>query len=618
MKREHEEDVDDFVGPTPQQEVRKGPTKKRVKFGKLHLDLLPCAGMYEKSYMHRKNVSFVAATPNTNYIITTSIDGHVKFWKKLPTGIEFVKHICSHSGPVTGLSVSFDGLYAATISSDCTLKIYDVLAFDMIAIIQLGFIPSACCWTSVSSTLPVIAVTENADIHFYDINCTTKKDGRVVPLETLTGIHKAPIVEMKYNHNKNTVISVDSAGMIEYWDATVKEEHQFPQDRVKFSFKTQTDLYDLMKSDTKIMSLTVSPTGKLFGIIGEDRFIRIFNFESGKILRKYDESLAASNLTQKDETSDHYLDPIDFGRRVAVENSLTKAYQTNRVANTINIAFDESENFIAYSTMLGIKLMNLVSNTLVSIIGKVENTERFIYIALYQGKTEGSVATGSHNLNAKPDPTIFATAFNKHRFYLFTRREPESSESSSTGRDVFNEKPEQEDIKATPLKALEERIGKSAIIHTTMGDIHVTLFGDKCPKTVENFSVHSKNNYYNGVIFHRVVKSFMIQTGDPLGDGTGGTSIWGKEFADEFHPTLKHDVPFTLSMANRGPHTNGSQFFISTVPLPYLDFKHPVFGRVTKGMDIVMAISHVPVNKAKDLNKPFEDIKIINIEISFT
>lgn len=92
------------------------------------------------------------------------------------------------------------------------------------------------------------------------------------------------------------------------------------------------------------------------------------------------------------------------------------------------------------------------------------------------------------------------------------------------------------------------------------------LFGKECPKTVENFCVHSKNGYYNGHIFHRVIKGFMIQTGDPTGTGSGGTSIWGEDFQDEFSPNLKHDRPYTVSMANAGPNTNGSQFFVTTLP----------------------------------------------------
>ena len=125
----------------------------------------------------------------------------------------------------------------------------------------------------------------------------------------------------------------------------------------------------------------------------------------------------------------------------------------------------------------------------------------------------------------------------------------------------------------------ENPLGKQATIHTTMGDIVVKLFHQECPKTVENFTVHSKNGYYasclpdmavlhpfaagskDNIIFHRVIQGFMIQTGDPQGDGTGGESIWGGEFEDEFHRNLKHDRPFTLSMANAGPNTNGSQFF---------------------------------------------------------
>ena len=138
------------------------------------------------------------------------------------------------------------------------------------------------------------------------------------------------------------------------------------------------------------------------------------------------------------------------------------------------------------------------------------------------------------------------------------------------------------------------------------------LFNHECKKTIENFTIHAKNGYYDNVIFHRVIKGFMVQTGDPLGDGTGGESIWGGDFEDELSKNLKHDRPYTVSMANSGPNTNGSQFFITTVACPWLDNKHTVFGRVYKGFDVVQDIESAKVNKH---DKPLDAIKIVGIDI---
>jgi peptidyl-prolyl cis-trans isomerase B (cyclophilin B) len=129
---------------------------------------------------------------------------------------------------------------------------------------------------------------------------------------------------------------------------------------------------------------------------------------------------------------------------------------------------------------------------------------------------------------------------------------------------------------------------KVATIETSKGKIRLELFDDKVPKTVANFEKLANKGFYNGLKFHRVIKDFMIQTGCPRGTGTGGP---GYTFADEFHPELKHSGPGILSMANAGPNTNGSQFFITHVATPWLDGKHSVFGRVIEGQDVVNKIA---------------------------
>jgi peptidyl-prolyl cis-trans isomerase B (cyclophilin B) len=128
---------------------------------------------------------------------------------------------------------------------------------------------------------------------------------------------------------------------------------------------------------------------------------------------------------------------------------------------------------------------------------------------------------------------------------------------------------------------------KVATITTNRGVIRLQLFSDKAPRTVANFEKLATSGFYDGLKFHRVIPDFMIQTGCPLGNGTGGP---GYTFKDEFHKDLKHDGPGVLSMANAGPNTNGSQIFITHIATPWLDGKHSVFGRVLEGQDVVDAV----------------------------
>ena len=167
---------------------------------------------------------------------------------------------------------------------------------------------------------------------------------------------------------------------------------------------------------------------------------------------------------------------------------------------------------------------------------------------------------------------------------------------------------------------------EQATIHTNRGDIEIELFSERAPKTVENFvglatgerswtdpetnETVDDEPLYDDILFHRIIDDFMIQTGDPLGTGRGGP---GYTFADEFHPELRHDGPGVVSMANRGPDTNGSQFFITLAATPHLDDKHAVFGQVTDGMAVVEEIGSVDTDGN---DKPLDDIVLESITVS--
>ncbi|KFY26787.1 hypothetical protein V493_03885 [Pseudogymnoascus sp. VKM F-4281 (FW-2241)] len=145
-------------------------------------------------------------------------------------------------------------------------------------------------------------------------------------------------------------------------------------------------------------------------------------------------------------------------------------------------------------------------------------------------------------------------------------------------------------------------------LETTMGTIVVELYAEHAPKTCQNFSTLAQRGYYNNLLIHRIIPNFMIQTGDPTGTGRGGSSIYGEKFADEISPELKHTGAGILSMANSGPNTNGSQFFITLAPTPWLDGKHTIFGRVTRGLGVLKRMGLVKTG-AED--RPVEEVSVL-------
>ena len=161
-----------------------------------------------------------------------------------------------------------------------------------------------------------------------------------------------------------------------------------------------------------------------------------------------------------------------------------------------------------------------------------------------------------------------------------------------------------------PEMQIDPKKKYKARMDTDKGTMVFELFADKAPKTVNNFVFLAREGFYDGVIFHRVIDDFMVQGGDPTGTGTGGP---GYKFADEFHPSLKHSKGGLLSMANAGPGTNGSQFFITHVPTPWLDNKHTIFGQVIEGMDVLMSI---PARDPSHRNEPAVKINQVTIEES--
>lgn len=475
--------------------------------------------------------------------------------------------------------------------------------------LTLEFTPRCVCWVHKrGASLPLLAVTDGSS------NSISIFDGRgeaVTPLHVLKSVHRKPVVAISFNNAYDCVISADESGMIEYWCPS----DPFEKPDNIFSLKSATNLFEFKKAKSVPYSITISPSGHQFATFSfPDRQIRVFDFPTGKLYRTYDESVSTVTDMQQAGTAVQRLDDVEFGRRMAVERELDNPVTRPKQ----NVVFDESGHFILYGSLLGIKCINTFTNRVMRVFGGDEPF-RALNLCVYQGQPQKKgVVTVSMAASANPilqeaeeqDPLLISTGFAKVRFYLFSNE----TDISKSARDVQNEKPvtnaanDQDNAKSKSAEA----VGTSAILHTTMGDIHLRLYPSVAPKTVENFVTHARNGYYNNTIFHRVIRKFMIQGGDPNGDGTGGESIWGGEFEDEFS-SLRHDKPYTLSMANAGPNTNGSQFFITTEKTSWLDGKHTIFGRANAGFDVIHKIENVKVFKERPVG---EDVKIVSISVS--
>ena len=197
-----------------------------------------------------------------------------------------------------------------------------------------------------------------------------------------------------------------------------------------------------------------------------------------------------------------------------------------------------------------------------------------------------------------------------------TEKDSESLETEIVEVGEMQESAEKTEAGITETEEVVEEVGKlegnmNTIVEleTNMGVMKLKLYDDKAPNTVKNFKDLVEKGFYDGTIFHRVIKDFMIQGGDPTGTGTGGP---GYKIADEFGAGLKHDKKGILSMANAGPNTGGSQFFITLVPTPWLDGKHAIFGHIVEGEDVLDKIGSAPTNPG---DKPKTEIKIVKAEV---
>ena len=502
--------------------------------------------------------------------------------------LEFVKSFTAHVGPVLALCMAPNGDTAASVGRDGIIKVYDIPTFDVTGMIKTQQSDTTLRGPNAVMTNEWIAVPNSQhQVEVYS-HMTLSHE----PLKVLS-IHASPITAMVLNSQHNCVMTTDRSGVMEIWNTN--DNYEFaPTPLVDNKSKTDTDYYVLMKKKTYAVALATS--GTHYAVYGHDGKVRIYHHATGKIVCRMDERVKVYQETFSQYGMDalEYGKRAAMEREMEEESNVlgdnvavndddnSNDYDNNddndsqqNIHQRLTLAFDPSGKYLLIPTLAGIKIVDWARRKLMGVVGKADATSlRFVHFCLCTGdakvnkqlqlaRSGGSSRAVSEQGNNEDDivsdAQIVALSYNKRRLYVFCHKDPVQEsldkEAASGGqpkkdddenehnevllrRDVWNEAPDANDRLAALDGGVgaqqESKLGREAILRTTMGDIRIKLFPDAVPRTIENFCGHARAGYYDKVIFHRIIKGFMIQTGDPQGDGTGGESIWGGEFEDEF------------------------------------------------------------------------------------
>jgi len=543
------------------------------------LNNIPSVSSYSYSYKTGATITALAKALDDSLVISGDSNGVVKFWEQKKQDkdeevngqLTIIKQFQLHSTEVRQLLVSTDGLKLISVAKhDKSVMVFDLTTLDLIQVIKVDFFPnvsttSSNCWY-ILHNVEFILLSEQ------DSNRLYRLDPQKDEVEPIPQIHKFNVDSVIFNLKYQCFISVDSKGIIEIWSPI---DFKIPSN-VEFKLKSQTDLFEVVKNKSKVLAICLGDDNQSFAIISyPDNLIRVFNVVTGKVTGKFD---IASTNTSIPETG------------------------------VSTLVFEKNDRLLVFATCDGINVLDVRTGKVLRTIGTEDAHLLSIKFDQFVLLSKISMAKVSKEMMIAENKLINSKLAKKSLILLTVR----GSQVLYCYSD-YNVNVSARDLDMTTGKKKQKAQKYShATLHTTEGDIKIKLFSKLVPKTVENFIGLAQKRYYNNVIFHRVIKDFMIQTGDPQGDGTGGESLWGRHFEDEFNVLLTHSKPFMVSMANAGPNTNGSQFFITTDKCNHLDNKHSVFGEVVQGFDVVRFIERAKTDKN---DKPLDQIAILSVTL---